>query len=144
MRGLLEGPTPDAPEGAARHWTLRLPFTAPLSLNDRLNRHARARLVRVWRDTGTVLARKARIPRLEAATAVLHYYPRTTRSRDTDNLAAYSLKALVDGLRDAGVLDDDDATRYTLSEPVIHRATGEPGRLFLVVVDLEHRRELPR
>ena len=118
-----------------RTWTLTLPFNRPLSLNDRGHWARRAKETNAWRDTAWALARSARLPRLDTFTVVLHYAPRTKGRRDVDNLVI-SLKHVVDGLVVAGVCEDDDSTRYRLSSPIIHPATGEPGRLWVDVIDL--------
>jgi crossover junction endodeoxyribonuclease RusA len=125
--------------GRAYEWTLNLAYThPPLSLNYRLNRFREAALKAQARVHAKNLAMRAGIPRLERFTAVLHYQPRGNQRRDTDNLIA-TLKPLVDGLIDAHVAVDDSPRYYTLTEPVIHRAKkGEPGRMWLVVVDLSH------
>lgn len=120
----------------AREWTLTLPFTRPLTMNTRHTHWARERAATAaWRDAAIALARRDHIPPMDRFTAVLHYAPRHERRRDVDNLMP-SLKHLVDGLVRAGVCQDDDHTRYTLTSPVIHPATGEPGRLWLVVIEL--------
>lgn len=117
-------------------WTLPLPFATPLSLNDRMHWAVKAKHVKAWRGVACDLARRERIPTLDRMTAVLHYRPRDNRARDVDNLVA-SLKPLVDGLRDAHVVTDDDTTHYLLTSPAIHPARkGEPGRLWLVVIDI--------
>lgn len=119
-----------------REWTLPLPFTKPLSLNDRMHWQVKRKHTSAWRGVARDLARRERIPTLERFTAVLHYQPRDNRRRDVDNLVA-SLKPLVDGLRDAHAVVDDDTDHYVLTAPQIHPARkGEPGRLWLVVVDL--------
>lgn len=119
-----------------REWRIDLPFTRPLSLNDRMHWRTKAKHTKAWRGVAYDLAKREQIPTLDRFTAVLHYQPRDNRPRDVDNLVA-SLKPLVDGLRDAHVAVDDDTTHYTLTSPQIHRARkGEPGRLWLVVVEL--------
>jgi len=124
---------------SAQEWTLPLAFSKPLSLNDRMGWQQKHGLTKRWRAHAKDLARAANIPILERFTVVLHYQPRDNRRRDTDNLIA-SLKPLVDGLRDAHVCVDDDTKHYTLTEPVIHEALKprQPGRLWLVVIDLGH------
>jgi crossover junction endodeoxyribonuclease RusA len=118
-----------------REWVLTLPFTKPLNMNDRMNWRERSRYTRSFRDAALVLARKERIPSLAHFTAVLHSAPRTVRTRDPENLTA-TVKPLVDGLILAGVAAGDDPRYYTPTTPVIHDATGEPGRLWLVVREL--------
>jgi crossover junction endodeoxyribonuclease RusA len=119
-----------------REWNLPLPFTRPLNMNDRHGNWQQAhRLKTAWFDAALVLARRERIPTLEHFTVVLHYAPRVKRVRDPENLTA-SVKPLVDGLVKAHVARGDDPRYYTPTTPVIHGATGEPGRLWLVVLDL--------
>jgi crossover junction endodeoxyribonuclease RusA len=124
-----------------RIWTLPLAFTKPLNLNDRPSisvgaMHARRKEVKAWRMHAADLAKAAGIPRLERFGAQLHYQPRDNRKRDTHNLAR-AMKPLVDGLVDGHVCVDDDTEHYRGFEPVIHPARkGEPGRIWLVVVDL--------
>lgn len=128
----------------AQEWTLPLAFTKPpLSLNDsptmtRGARMARAAKVKKVRRHAYDLATGAHIPRLERFTAELHYQPRDNRARDGMNLYA-TLKPLVDGLIDAGVCKDDDRAHFVDNAPTIHDAKrGQPGRMWLVVVDLGH------
>jgi hypothetical protein len=118
----------------AREWSFPLPFVTPLSLNDRHGRRKQARLNKVWRDAVHVLARRERIPRMDRWTVVLHIAPRVHRERDLDNLAP-TLKACADGVRDATGCKDDKE-HYTPTNPVVHPATKEPNRLWLVVIDL--------
>lgn len=104
-------------------WSLRLPYsTPPLSLNDRRHWAAKARITREVRHATAVHAREQRIPRLEHARVQLLYIPRDKRRRDADNLVA-TLKPCLDGLRDAGVLEDDDASRVDIGVLV-----GEPSK----------------
>lgn len=121
---------------SGREWTLTLPFTKPLSLNDRTASWQRwYRLTKPWFDAAIVLARRERIPALDHFEAELHYAPRLVRIRDPQNLEAV-LKPLVDGLVKHGVAPGDDPRYYSPATPVIHDATGEPGRLWLVVREL--------
>lgn len=120
----------------ARRWTLTLPLVAPLSLNDRHSHWAtRARQSRDLRDAVCLLARGQRIPALDRAAVRLHWEPRTARTRDGDN-AAPTVKAAVDGLRDARVLVDDDVTRVEHQPLAVHSATGRSSRLWLVVTEV--------
>lgn len=121
-----------------RVWVLELPFTSPLSLNDRMHWSDKAARTRLWRDAAHVLARAQRIPRCGRISAQLMYTPRDARRRDALNLVA-SLKACEDGLVDAGVIVDDDAAHHTSVMPVITakgpvRPSGN--RLWLVITEL--------
>lgn len=136
--------TSQAPE-CARHWTLPLPFQKPpLTLNMRLHHMARYRLEQRLQGVALVLARSQKIPACERISVELHWRPSTRRARDGDNLFA-TIKPLVDGLRKAGVIADDDSTRVIHRSPVIHSPeTAIPhGVLWLVITDLgEVRQEL--
>jgi crossover junction endodeoxyribonuclease RusA len=102
-------------------WTLQLPFTRPLSLNDRSNYWARASAVKEYRTAAWALAKQAKIPPCDRIRLTLLYTPRDRRRRDTINLAA-SMKPLEDGLVDAGVVPDDtpqfvEDHRYVIADP---------------------------
>lgn len=116
-----------------------LPWTKPpLSMNDRAHYMARARKVREVRRVVAALC--AEIEPMPAAVLTLHYQPRDKRRRDTDNLFA-TVKACADGIRDAGLIPDDDTRYLSHREPVIHQpAKGQPGRLWL---ELTPREETP-
>jgi crossover junction endodeoxyribonuclease RusA len=92
-------------------WTIRLPYaTPPLSLNSRMHWATKARLTReirrhVW---GSALG----LPKCERIAVELHYVPRDRRRRDEDNLFL-TLKAAIDGIKDAGVVPDDSSEYVT-------------------------------
>ena len=106
-----------------------LPIPAPgawLTGNAATNRHwrHRATLVKTWRETAAWRARQARldpIPSPYTVTATIHRADR--RHYDLDGATA-TIKACIDGLRDAGVLEDDD-TRHMVR---LTLAAGEPDR----------------
>jgi crossover junction endodeoxyribonuclease RusA len=94
-------------------WTIRLPYaTPPLSLNSRMHWATKARLTREIRTTTMTLAKIAGIPRCERVSVTLHYVPRDKRRRDEDNLFLM-LKAAIDGVKDAGIVRDDDSKHVT-------------------------------
>lgn len=90
----------------------------PLSQNKRIH------YLKVNRLRGEIITevgwrvKKAKIPRCDRIRVELHWLPVTARARDTDNPAP-SLKAVIDGLKLAGVVEDDDHTHVT-SEVIIH------------------------
>jgi crossover junction endodeoxyribonuclease RusA len=132
---------PTAPE--PRHWTLPLPFhTPPLTLNQRLHHMKKWRKEQEVQAAALVLARKYKVTPCDRISVELHWRPKTRRARDGDNLFA-TVKPLVDGLRQAGVVTDDDSTRVEHRNPVIHPA--EPGQrhdvLWLVITDLSDQHE---
>lgn len=110
-----------------------LPWTKPpLSMNDRGHWRKKAAQTAAVRGDSLTLARHADLPRNCAHVVVgLHYRPRDNRHRDPINIAA-TQKALVDGLRDYGLVADDDPRYVTDLMPTIHPAEkGEQGRLWL-------------
>lgn len=134
------------PAGQPLEWRLPLPFVVPLSMNDpapmsRVARLMRADKVRAFRHAAVVLARQAGIPPLQRFTAVFHWQPPTNRRRDVENYFP-TVKPLVDGLVDAGIAPDDTTEYYVSSTPVLHPAVkGDPGRMWLTVIDLSEEPE---
>lgn len=121
---------------------LALPFTRPLSLNDRMHRMAKASLTKEWLEATCWMVRAAKIPKVERIAAALHYVPRDNRRRDEDNLTL-SFKPCVDALakhRHGGawcpswVVPDDTKQYVDRCWPVIHPAiSGLSSRFWLEV-----------
>ena len=118
-------------------WTLQLPFTKPLSLNDRQHHMVKAKAVREWRESTALLARAAGIPACDRIRATLLYVPNANRRRDPDNLVA-GFKPAVDALVDAGIVPDDTQEYVERVWPQILNADPkhEGGRLYLRIEDL--------
>lgn len=116
-----------------------LPWSSPpLSLNQRQNWRVKANNTRMVRDTAMLLAKQSKFGTCERIEVTLHYRPRDRRTRDAENPVA-TLKALCDGLVDAGIVADDDPGHMVKNMPVIHEATSVSGlkpRLWLVIDDL--------
>ena len=108
------------------------PATA-ITLNQRHHWAAHARLVKEWRTAGMLYARKARIgPQPPSRIAVT--LPVTGRRRRDPHNWTPTVKAIVDGLVDAGVIRDDsgefvDAVTYR--RPVVE-AGSLPALIVLV------------
>jgi crossover junction endodeoxyribonuclease RusA len=106
--------------------------TPPLSLNHRRNRWAHARKVKEVREAAGWLAKSHNLggpwPHV---TVTLHYRPAQLRVIDLDNHFP-TIKALCDGLVDAGVVTDDAPAYMTKNLPVVHPPK-PPSRLWLVV-----------
>ena len=91
----------------ARVWVLTFPGRPMIQNKYRnLHRYARAAYDKQWRHDGFILARKARIPLLETCSVVVTPTTRTKVQADTAACAA-TVKAIIDGMVDAGVLVDD-------------------------------------
>ena len=107
-----------------------------LSANDHSHWRERARLVSQIRTTAGWCARRQRIPRLERVTVTaLWWPPNQSRHRDPDNLAP-TVKACIDGLRDAGVLPGDDRRHVVAVTLMIAEQTRINGQLALYVKDV--------
>lgn len=120
-------------------WTIELlAHRPPLSLNYRMTTHQEARIIAQLRADACNLARAAKIGHHGRVRVELHWAPSTrTVIVDEDNPVP-TLKALCDGLVDAGVVEDDDRWRMTKTI-VIHDRDGR-GRMWLTVEPLP---ELP-
>ena len=81
-----------------------------INANERAHWASKAKRTRYWRDRAAWIAKRAGIPHMERAHITVTVHKTTNRRYDPANLAP-TAKAIVDGLVDAGVLDDDDKTR---------------------------------
>lgn len=68
--------------------------------------YGRAALVKEWRETYAWLAKEARLPHLDAIKVEVLQLCRTRKLPDTGSCFP-AVKAAIDGLMDAGVIDDD-------------------------------------
>ena len=95
-------------ERATRSVVIDVPAAEWLTSNGRYHWASRARRTRALRVRAALAATAARIPPMARARITVHVHGRT-RAR-TDPANAYpTVKALIDGLVDVGVLPDDDA-----------------------------------
>lgn len=122
----------------ARTWTIHIPAPAPwLNVNQRRHGRAVKDTVRTWRDAGRVHARAAKLPALGKAhiTATLRFTDR--RRRDDANYYP-TIKALIDGLVDHGLLPDDSRQYLTAlticgGEPIPTKPFGPAGMVSLTI-----------
>jgi len=87
-------------EHRARPWTT--------NAERRMHHHARADLVAEWRHAFATLARAEHVPTLERVIVTAMPIMASRRSRPDVGACLRAVKAAVDGLVDAGVLEDDD------------------------------------
>jgi Holliday junction resolvase RusA-like endonuclease len=113
---------------------LDLPPTEYSTPNSRDHWAVKARHARAWRFNTSVLARDAKIPRCDRIRVALELWPRDNRRRDPDNLLLV-LKHCLDGLRDAGVVDDDTGEYVEFRQPVIHPARDDRRVMWLLTVE---------
>ena len=79
-----------------------------------------------WRKAFKVLAKKAQIPHLERIRVVVVQHRKDRRKIDL-GACFPAVKAAIDGITDAGVLDDDDSRHLielTFAEPVVDGRAG--------------------
>ena len=86
--------------------------------NDHTHWRNRHNLTAAWRTAATFAARKANVPTLDAALITATVHRDDNRRYDLDGIAP-TVKACIDGLRDAGVLSEDhcDIVRQLTIEP---------------------------
>lgn len=90
--------------------TITLPHMPYLNSNQRLHWATKARKTRAIREAATLITRNLHQDPMEAVeiTAVVH--PKTARRFDPHNFQP-TVKAAIDGIVDAQLIADDDATR---------------------------------
>ena len=107
--------------------TLNLPYERPpLTANQRMHWAEKARITKRIRNDVAWLMKSAKLKRnpLEPGQKLhvqLTYTPKTNRRRDTDNLWP-TLKAICDGLVDAGLVPDDTPEFMDKPQPIINPA----------------------
>ena len=116
-----------------RTWRVELAIQKPLSLNARHHWSVAAKQRRAIRDEVRWRVRQARIPHCAHVRFTLHFRPSVNRRRDTDSLVGTSKPAL-DGLVNAGVIDDDTPEYVDHVMPCLHAAIkGQPPLIWLEV-----------
>lgn len=119
-------------EPAIRQWTVTIPAPAPwLSANQRRDLRRQTPDRRAWRDAGLVHAKRVDLPKLQHVhmVAVLRFTDK--RRRDPHNYYP-TLKALVDGLVDYGLIPDD--SHEYLVGPDVRYGPQAPGKGYGEVV----------
>jgi crossover junction endodeoxyribonuclease RusA len=110
-------------------WTIRDEGTRPLTINKVTTLHRRtwAKHTVEIRGRWHLLALEAKIPRLTACRITVRPLHANRTSPQDVAACAPEAKAAIDGLVDAGVLDDDDAAHVveiTFSPPVVCGVNG--------------------
>lgn len=103
-----------------------------INTNERLHRMAKANLTKQWRHAGLVAARGTRTLTTPVRIVAHIYKPRNGRY-DPNNLAD-TTKAIVDGLVEAGILEDD-SYKHVLGPDHRHGGKG-PARIILEITEL--------
>jgi hypothetical protein len=130
-------------------YVLHLPWRRPpISANDRWPHYTvKAKIEKEVKLAAWALARRAKVPALDAILVELVWYPGTNRRVDGDN-AAPTLKYLIDGLVQAGVLPDDNSERVLRSSCRAVLRRNDPWnkadpRLILAITDASALAPLP-
>ena len=114
-------------------WILHIPGTTVINANDRDHWRTKAAKVKLLRHAAYVMARAEKIPPLGTCDVRLTYIPTRNGRRDADNLVP-SLKALCDGLVDAGVVHDDTPEFMVKHMPTIGTADRASLHRFVLTV----------
>lgn len=127
----------DRKPSVAGVWRIPLPWPAPLLRdNDRMHWAQKHRITAQLRQTATLLARSQQLPKgLERARIGLCWQPKVARRRDPLSIAP-TLKPLVDGLVDYGLVADDDTAHVELVCDVFDARPGVAAALWLSVREL--------
>lgn len=117
-----------------RHIVALPPGMRLLTSNQRMHWRPKAKLTKEIREAACDAATRALVPNLARVHIIATLHPHDRRRRDPANWYP-TFKAAVDGIVDAGVLDDDDHTRVVgpdmrLGEPV------RGGRVVLELIEL--------
>lgn len=114
-------------------WHLTIPRPAGwLNLNDRMHYRAHAVNVRAWRDAARMYALQAKLPRGVARVRIeawLRFPDR--RRRDVHNWMP-TVKPIVDGLVDYGLIADD-RDEYLIGPDLRRGEPHQPGAVVLVI-----------
>lgn len=116
-------------------WLNRPPTT---NKHRTLHHHQRARVDAEWREAGAMAARIAMVPKLGSVRVTCWgRYPDRRALPDPDGVAP-ALKAVLDGIVEAGVLVDD---RFPFVQAVTYEAPrvvkGEPAGLVVELAEVE-------
>lgn len=107
-----------------RTWVLVLHYKRPpLTLNQRMHWAPKHKLNRQVRDQAAYLARHHGIPPLGRCRVELTWVVADRRRRDADNIQP-TLKAICDGLVDAGIVTDDTPDLMQKPEVTIRHEHG--------------------
>jgi crossover junction endodeoxyribonuclease RusA len=122
--------------------TISIPVVAKVcTLNHRMHWRAQAPHKKAWRTAAAQMAATLGTPtqrRLHGRWYLWISYPVTSPSirRDPDNWVLTS-KWIIDGLVDAGVLEDDDSDHLVTLNATFHRAADNPNVIVCLTDTLE-------
>jgi len=117
---------------------LTIPRKPPPTINRIQSMHwaKRRKLKQLWQEEVAVAAMQAGRPTFTRARVQIILYYSAARRRDSDNMLAVAGKFLLDGLRYADVILDDDQATIELPEPIVEIDRKHP-RVELEITELE-------
>jgi len=116
-------------------------YARPMMQNDRTHWAVKAGETADWRFYFKIIAKEAKIPHLERVRIEVNHYRTRGRWPDVAGCAP-AAKAAIDGIVDAGVLDDDDPTHVidvtynVLQMPPNWKKPGVTSALQIVIVEV--------
>ncbi len=119
--------------------TLVIPRRPPPSLNllNRMHWGERKRHRDLWAEEIAVAAIEAGRPKFRRPLIQLRLYYPVQRRRDADNAIGGPGKLILDGLREAGVIEDDNSQAIHLQPPIIAVDPDNP-RVEIVLEEMAH------
>lgn len=122
-------------QGMPRVWTVPLPFERPpLTTNEARSRahyHRQHDAKQTVEDAVVICLRQAKVPRLEQCCVKLVWHRKNKATIDADALT-FMAKACLDGMKQAGVIKDDNAG--VVPESACRVIIGDPpARIELVI-----------
>lgn len=116
---------------------LVIPRKPPPTMNRIQSMHwaKRRKLKEMWQQEVAIATIAAGSPTFKRARVQIILYYSAARRRDSDNVIAAAGKMLLDGLRYAGVIPDDDQSTIELPEPMIELDRKNP-RVEIELTDL--------
>ena len=138
-----ETETEDLPAkgGTASHLCVEISFLPPAdvwSTNKDRNLHwaQRAKLVKAWRHGSHVECSAAKLGELPPSLVTIHIPFARNGRRDPMNYVGTVVKALIDGMVDAGCWPDDTAEFVEIRQPVL--VVGGDGLVRVVITPLQN------
>ena len=136
-RGDVSQGSREAVTGEPRTWTLTIPAVVPfLNLNQRMHWAPKAELTRKWRQTALMTAQVGGLPKgLAKVHVTAHITKPTRRAFDVHNLIP-TLKAIIDGLVDHGLVADDSTKYLTGPDMRVNPDTG-PAAVVVTITEMK-------
>jgi Holliday junction resolvase RusA-like endonuclease len=115
-------------------WALTFNYPSPpITANQRHHWRKKATLTKQVRVASSLLARSARIPAMAKCEVSLIWFVSTKHRRDVDNIVP-TLKAMCDGLVDAGIVPDDTPNEMVKHMPeIVYMGAGKKPYMQLAV-----------